>query len=309
MNLDLLRSFREVARTRSFTAAAKNLFLTQPAVSQQVKALETEVGERLLDRSGREVKPTPAGEALLEAADRVFALLDDAVKRAKETRTSDTGTVTVACGDTVALYLLPPVLAEFRERFPKAEVAVRNLNSKGILELVLAGGADVGVATAPPRLDPALESATLLEERLLLALPPGHARAATGVESLADLAGEPAVLLARPSVTRSAIDKGLRDAGVELRTAMESGNLEVVKAYVARGFGLTFLPEMAVTDEDRRRLAVHAVPGSFPKRRLVVVRRRDGWRTRLSLEFTALLAKHVRPRRSAPKQGAEAGPA
>src|SRR5688572_20028381 len=125
MELHLLRSFREVARERSFTAAAKNLVLTQPAVSQQVKALEEELGERLFDRSGREVRLTPAGETLLEAAERVFATVDDAVRRIREARTSDEGRVTLACGDTVTLYLLPPVLEAFRERFPKAEVSLR----------------------------------------------------------------------------------------------------------------------------------------------------------------------------------------
>src|SRR5262245_41075012 len=125
MELHLLRSFREVARERSFTAAAKNLVLTQPAVSQQVKALEDELGERLFDRTGRDVRLTPAGEVLLEAAERVFSLVDDATRRIREARTSDEGTVTLACGDTVTLYLLPPVLGEFRRRFPKADVSVR----------------------------------------------------------------------------------------------------------------------------------------------------------------------------------------
>ena len=302
MDLHLLRSFREVARERSFTAAAKNLLLTQPAVSQQVKALEKEVGERLLDRDGRTVTPTPAGLVLLEAADRVFALLDDARKRVKETRDADVGTVTIACGDTVALYLLPPVLSEFRARFPKADVAVRNHASREIVALLLEGGADLGVATAPAHLDPALESAPLLEERLLLALPPRHPKAATGPASLEELNGEPAVLLAKPSVTRAVIDRGLRDAGVELVPAMESGNLEVVKAYVARGIGLSFLPEMAVTEEDRRRMAVHPVPGPFPRRRLVVLRRGDRFRTRLARELTELLAAHVRAARKGKRE-------
>jgi len=304
MDLHLLRSFREVARERSFTAAAKNLLLTQPAVSQQVKALETEIGERLLDRSGREVRPTKAGEVLLEAADRVFALLDDAVRRVKETRATEEGAVTLACGDTVALYLLPPALADFRARFPKAEVVVRNHHSREIVELVLSGGADLGVVTAPPHLDPALESATLLEERLVLALPPGHARAEKGIERLSEIEGEPAVMLAKPSVTRSVVERGLRAAGTTVSTVFESGNLEVVKAYVARGFGLSFLPQMAVTTEDRARFSVHAIPGDFPRRRLVVLRRRDRFRTRLAKELTAALARHARVSRAKRAGGA-----
>jgi DNA-binding transcriptional LysR family regulator len=207
--------------------------------------------------------------------------------------------VVLACGDTVALYLLPPVLTEFRRRFPKAEVTIRNHGSRRILEFLLTDPIDLAVATAPPHLDPALESAPLLEETLVVVLPPEHALARKAVPTLSDLEGEDAVLLAKPSVTRSVIERGLRAAGVRLVTAMESGNLEVVKAYVARGFGLTILPAMAVTDDDRRRMSVHPLPASFPKRRLVVLRRRDRFQTRLARELTALLAAHTRPLRRA----------
>ena len=299
MELHHLRSFREVVRARSFTAAAKRLFLTQPGVSQQVKALETEVGERLLVRTGKDVRPTPAGEVLLEAAERALSLLDDAVRRVREARESGQGTVVVACGDTVALYLLPPVLEEFRARFPKADVSVRNHGTREILDLVLAGDADLGVATEPDEIDPALESAPLLEEDLVLALPLSHRLAASGATALADLEGESAVLLARTAVTRARIDAGLAAAKVRLVPVMESGNLEVVKAYVARGFGLSILPAMAVTEEDRRRMAVHPLPGSFPRRRLVVLRRRDRWRSALAKELTGLLAAHTRAHRPA----------
>jgi DNA-binding transcriptional LysR family regulator len=299
MELHLLRSFREVARERSFTAAAKNLVLTQPAVSQQVKSLEDELGERLFDRSGRDVRLTPAGEVLLEATERVFALVDDATRRIRETRTSEEGRVTLACGDTVTLYLLPPVLGEFRRRFPKAEVSVRNHASREVLDLVLSGAADLGLATAPPHLDAALEAAPLLDESLVLVLPPDHPLAGKTSVSLSDVDGEPAVLIAKPAVTRSILDRGLREAGVRLVPVMESGNFEVVKAYVARGFGVSVLPAMAVTDGDRPPLSVKPLPGSFPKRRLVVIRRRDRFQTRLSRELTSLLPAPARATRRA----------
>jgi DNA-binding transcriptional LysR family regulator len=255
------------------------------------------LGERLFDRTGRDVRLTPAGEILLEAAERMFRTADDAARRIREARTSDAGTVVLACGDTVALYLLPPVLTAFRKAFPKAEVTVRNHGSRRILELLLTEPIDLAVATAPPHLDPAFESAPLLDEALVLVLPLDHRLAKRGPSSAADLGGESAVLLAKPSVTRSVIERGLRAAGVALVTSMESGNLEVVKAYVAHGFGLSILPAMAVTDDDRGRLAVHPLPAGFPKRRLVVLRRKDRFQTRLARELTALLATHTRPLR------------
>jgi DNA-binding transcriptional LysR family regulator len=304
MELHLLRSFREVARERSFTAAAKNLVLTQPAVSQQVKALEDELGERLFDRTGRDVRLTAPGEVLLEATERVFALVDDATRRIREARTSDEGRVTLACGDTVTLYLLPPVLGEFRRRFPKAEVSVRNHASREVLDLVLSGAADLGVATAPPHLDAALEAAPLLDETFVLVLPPAHPLSTKASVSPSDVDGEPAVLIAKPAVTRSILDRGLREAGVRLVPVMESGNFEVVKAYVARGFGVSVLPAMAVTDADRGTLSVKPLPASFPKRRLVVIRRKDRFQTRLGRELTTLLAEHTRGLRRSKRSGA-----
>jgi DNA-binding transcriptional LysR family regulator len=290
MELHHLRTFREVVRERSFTAAAKNLLLTQPAVSQQVKALETELGERLLHRDGRDVQPTEAGRTLLAAAEKVLAVVEDATRRIRETRTSEAGRLTLACGDTVALYLLPPTLSEFLRRFPKAEVAVQNAGSKAILDLVLAGEADLGVVTAPAALDPMLEKATLLEERLVLAVPKSHALAKRAHAEPRDVSGEDAVLLARPSVTRGLVDRGLRAAEATLRPVMESGNLEVVKEYVARGFGISILPALAVSAADRERFAVLDLPASFPRRRLLVVRRKDRFHSRLAREFTRLLA-------------------
>lgn len=297
MELHHLRTFREVVRERSFTAAARRLFLTQPAVSQQVKALETEIGERLLDRSGRDVRPTEAGALLFETAEKVLRELDDASDRIREARDQGEGSVVVACGDTIALYLLPPVLARFRDEFPRADVSVDCAGSPEVLARVLAGDADLGIATEPKELDPALESGTLLEEDLVLALPPEHRLAASGPAALSDLQGENAVLLARPASTRAVIDAGLAAADVTLVTRLESGNFEVVKAYVARGFGLSILPALAVTDEDRKRFAVHALPRSFPRRRLVVVRRRDRFRGKPVQRLTVILAEHSRAAR------------
>jgi DNA-binding transcriptional LysR family regulator len=297
MELHHLRTFREVVRERGFTAAARKLFLTQPAVSQQIKALETEVGERLLERSGRDVRPTEAGLLLLETADRVLRELDDAATRIRENRDDGGGSVVIACPDTIALHLLPSVLERFRAEFPKSGVTVRCHGSPEVVGLVLAGDADLGIATERRDLDPVLESARLLEEELVLAVPTSHRLAAKGPTSLADLANETAVLLAPPASTRAVIDEGLARAGISLVRVLESGNLEVVKAYVARGLGISILPALAVTPDDHRRFVVHSLPDPMPRRRLVVLRRKDRFRSRLVKRMTAILAEETEPKR------------
>ena len=120
MEIRQLKSFREVVREGSFTAAAKVLHMTQPAISLHIKALEEELGARLLDRDGRGVRLTPAGDALLASADAALAHLEEAARHIAEIQAPERGTVLLACGDTVVLHLLPPVLTKFRRLHPKA---------------------------------------------------------------------------------------------------------------------------------------------------------------------------------------------
>jgi DNA-binding transcriptional LysR family regulator len=298
MELRQLQSFREVVREGSFTAAARRLRLTQPAISLHVKALEDELGSRLLERDGRGVRLTDAGALLLETADGVLSALEDAARRIRESSAPERGAVVVACGDTVALRLLPPVLAEFRRLHPRAELSIRNLGSQAILDLVLRREADVGIVARPPWLDPALWARTILVEPMLLATPRKHALALEeGDErpvTAKALDGQPAVLLARPSETRSLIDRGLRALGASVSVVMESGNLEVVKAYVADGMGVSVLPAMAVAPADRKRLALRPMPAGFPERRIALVRRKDRAPSPLAMDLLRILSAHFR---------------
>lgn len=304
MELRQLESFREVVRQGSFTAAARALHRTQPAISQHVKALEDEVGARLLDRDGRGVRLTPAGSMLLEAAELALGATQEGLRRIRESLAPERGQLVLACGDTVALHVLPPVVRGFRQQHPQAEIVVKNHGSREILELVLAREADLGIVTRPPALDPALWARTLLTDPLRLVLPKGHPLAAGPVELLA-LAGQPAVLLARTTETRGLIERALGSAGVALDVVLESGNLEVVKAYAADGLGLSIVPEMALTPADRARLHVLPLPASFPPRRLAVVRRQDRAPGLLATSLLRLLAEHLRPVPEAERTAAE----
>jgi DNA-binding transcriptional LysR family regulator len=297
MEIRQLESFREVVREGSFTGAARKLRMTQPAVSLHVKALEDELGVRLLERDGRGVRLTEAGATLLRTADDALAALEDVRRRIREAAAPDRGRVVIACGDTVALHLLPPVLSEFRRLRPLAEVSIKNHGSQQVLDLVLRREADVGIVTRPPWLDPALWARTIWTEPLLLATPRTHPLAGgddARPPAAAELDRQAAVLLAKPAETRALVDRALRSLGISVDVVMESGNLEVVKAYVAGGLGLSFLPAMAVTARDRQRMAVRPLPKGFPERRLALVRRRDREPTPLAVDLLRLLAQHFR---------------
>jgi DNA-binding transcriptional LysR family regulator len=293
MELRQLEAFREVVRQGSFTAAARALHMTQPGISQRIKELEDEVGARLLDRDGRGVRLTEPGRILLEAAEVALGAAHESVRRIRESQAPERGRLVLACGDTVALHLLPPVIRAFRAQHPQAEIAVRNSGSREILDLVLRRQADLGIVTRPAWLDPSLWVRTLFTEPLRLALPRGH-RLAAGVPDLAVLQDEPAVLLARTTETRALVERGLDDAGLHLKVVLESSNLEVVKAYVAGGLGLSFVPEMAITEADRKRMAVLPLPDAFPSRRIAVVRRKDRIPGLLATDLLKLLAEEFR---------------
>jgi DNA-binding transcriptional LysR family regulator len=293
MELRQLETFREIVRQGSFTAAARTLHMTQPAVSAHVKALEVELKARLLDRDGKGVRLTPAGKLVLEAAETALGAVTEVSRRVRESLAPERGRVVLACGDTVALHLLPPVITAFRAAHPQAEVAVQNHGSRAILELVLKREADLGIVTRPPWLDAALWARTLVSDPFVLVVPRGHALEG-GVKSLHDLDGQTAVLLGRSTETRGLIDRGLESAGAHLGVALESLNLEVVKAYVASGLGLSILPAMAVTEVDRLRLAVLPLPEGLPPRRITVVRRKDRVPGLLATTLLTLLAKHFR---------------
>ncbi len=294
MEMRQLLSFRTVVTEGSFTAAAKVLRMTQPAVSLHIKSLEKETGCRLMERDARGVRLTPAGKILLEAAEVALGATEDATRRIREMASPERGTLTLACGDTVALSLLPPVLGQFRRVRPLAEVVIHNHGSRRILELVLRREADLGIVTRPPWLDAALWARTLFLEDFFLALPLDHPLASAERAAPASLDREPAVFLARPSETRALIDRGLADAGVRPSIVMESGNLEVVKAYVADGLGFSILPQMAVRLDDHGRMRIRRFDGSFPQRPIAVVRRKDRLPSLLAGDLLRILAHRYR---------------
>ena len=148
MDLQQLRTFRTVARRRSFTRAAQELHLSQPAVSRQVEALEASLGASLFSRQGRRVALTEAGRRLLDYAERILELVARAERALAELHQLEAGRLTVAASTTPGGYLRPPVLAAFQERHPGLEARLTVHPSAEVEQLVLSGQADLGVAAA-----------------------------------------------------------------------------------------------------------------------------------------------------------------
>jgi len=290
VDLESLRSFYHVARERSFSRAAKTLHVSQPAVSVRIKSLEQELNERLFDRARRGVALTEAGSVLFRSAEKIFSDVEEARARLRELRETGAGRVRLGCSDTVSLYLLPPALKRFRRKFPAAELLIRNDHSAGILDLLMRGELDFGIVTRPPSIDHRLEAREILTEPFVAVCPKDDPLLRRGQASLQAFDGRPMVALERGTVTRDAIDRALRAAGIRPRVVLETGNVEVQKLYAAMGFGCAVLPLCAVTDADRRRLAVLPIRREELERSIIAVVPRDRYVPRAAQALLEMVA-------------------
>lgn len=255
MRLSDLETLAAAVREGSLSAAARRLFLTQPAVSARLKRLEREVGEPLLRRSGQGVAPTAAGRRLCERAE---TLLEE-VRRLREEVAGDaplTGPLAIGATDLVSIYHLPPILRRFRRCHPKCELALRVEGTAPLVALLGSGEVELALGTLPIT-DPEIEARPLFRDELVVVAPPGHPRAGRAGVRPEDLAAETWISHKPESVTRRLVEGFFATHGVRLRVAMEISSPEAIKKLVAARLGIAPLPWCAVRREVREgRLAV-----------------------------------------------------
>ncbi len=248
---DRLKVFDAVVRHGGFSSAARALGLTQSTVSQAIAALEADTGDALFDRGARQVTLTEAGRALRGHAAAVLQALDEARAALERQRDVIGGPLVVGTSDTLATWVLPPVLAELRRLHPAIELRLDNRPSPAIAEAVAAHQLDLGVVSLP--LPPgvsagvrALKQLPLQPQRDVVAVPKGHPLARRAKVRAADLAEHALVLLDRTTASRAWLDAQFAAAGVQPRVVMEMSSVEVLKRLAALGFGATVIPEVAL---------------------------------------------------------------
>lgn len=248
MQLQNLRTFYEVATTRSFTRAAERLYLSQPAVTQQIRALESELGFALLERVGRRVRLTPGGEALLPYALRLLALFEEGCNAAREAVGRAVQTLRLGAGDTVATYVLPDLIREFNARRPEAALKLVVGNSDRLLEAVLQNEVELAIwARQEPH--PLLLQRVFRRVPLVAVLQPADPLAARPVIWARELQGRRLLLRGQASAIRRFIDNLLQRAGLETNDVVEMDHLEAIKRTVEAGYGATVAPAFAVSRE------------------------------------------------------------
>jgi DNA-binding transcriptional LysR family regulator len=243
-----LRAFVAVARARNFSRAAEELGKTQPSISQAVAALEREVGQPLFVREGRSTHLTAAGKLLLAHADAIFAEMERALAAMEGLGELRRGELVVGTSDTLACYLLPPVFAAFRRRYPGVELRLDNRPSPATAARVAERAVDVGLVTAPLAGDPRLAFEALVPYEDVVICPPGHALAGRKVR-LEELVAHPLLLLDRTTGARAALDAAFARARVAPRVTMEMSSVEVLKRLVELGFGVSVVPAVALERE------------------------------------------------------------
>lgn len=266
MELFQLRSFLRVVEAGSITRAAERLYLTQPAVTQHVRALERELGVPLFDRTRRGVALTQAGQVLYQYAHQCMALLEECRQVISDLEAGRGGRFVLGAGVTTSIFHLPRWLRRLREEYPGIEVVVRTGRSAQVAALALDREIDLGLVTSPVQ-HPDLRVVGLYEEEISLVTPHHHPLANRLIQP-EELAETPLILFPKGTGFRDYLDRVLASAGILPWVKMESDSVEAIKSFVAIGLGVSFLPEAAVaTEKDSGELARARIAGLPPLKR------------------------------------------
>ena len=248
MEIRQLKTFRSLATTLSFTRTALLLDYAQSSVTAQVQALEEELGVLLLDRMGRRVALTEAGQRLVGYADKIIELSEEA-HTALSSSQQPTGTITLSAPETLCTYRLPGVLSRFRACYPQVRLIFRPYPVDEFQRGVADGKLDLAFLLDEPIQSTSMQVESLIEEEIVVVAPADHPLALAGPISPADLEGEAFLLTEAACSYRNLFRRRLALAGVGLTTSLDFNSVEAIKQCVIAGMGITVLPAVAVTNE------------------------------------------------------------
>jgi DNA-binding transcriptional LysR family regulator len=295
MDTRQLQAFCAVVQKKSFSQAADQLGVTQPAVSLQVRALEDRVGQTLLDRSGRRVEPTEAGRRLYRSAQRMLALEEQLLDEVAPDDGPIGGTLAIGASTGPGAHLVPLLLCEFQALNSDLHVALSIWDTQTVIDKVADRQLELGVVGALRR-HRSLEFEPLVRDEIVLAVPRGHS-AAGGTITVEQLREETLIVMQEGAGVRQVVEEELRRAGLRLRGVepkLELGLQESVKSAVSAGYGVSFISRTAIEGElAAGRLAAAQVEGVEPARQIYIVRARGRTSTRAAEAFLAFVKERV----------------
>lgn len=281
MDFNWLTTFLEVSRQRSFSKAGKKLQLTQPSISAQIRALESFLGHRLLNRGGGKVTLTAAGRVFQPFAEQSLAQLRHIQLTLADSERMPRGTLTVSANDSTALYVLPLLISRFKKQYPRVSLSIVRAERSKTLELVLEREVDFGIVSLPVK-DPRLDVEVIHQDKLILVVPSGHPLTEFKKVTLPELARY-GFLLPNKGRRREALDALFEQHRVPVRIVMELDSSELLKRLILAGLGIGFLPRSNVMAElQQGTLHTVDVEGLNTSRDLGLISRRDALMTRAS---------------------------
>ncbi|KAF1007665.1 MAG: HTH-type transcriptional activator CmpR [Luteibacter sp.] len=272
--LKQLRAFVYIARLGSLSRAAEALFLSQPSVSLQLKALERELGATLLERTRRRITLTDAGEALYEMARPLVEGFED-LDREFRTRVqgAKAGKLTIAAGSSTIQYLLPELVKTYRERYPGVHLALSNVTNRDGLALLRSDEVDIAVGSMID-VPHDIAWAPVYHYDPMLIMPPDHPLAEKTDIRLEDIAPYGLILPPKRLTTYRLVDMVFQQSHVPYTVAIEVGGWDVIKQYVAMGLGVSIVTGICLTEADHERLVVRNMRQYLPQRSYGVVMRK-----------------------------------
>ncbi len=286
MDLGELNVFLTVAAERSFSRAAERLHRTQPAVSQAIRRLETELDERLFDRTSKGGRLTEAGELLLDYAQRLTTLKGEAERAVRELQELRRGRVSIGANEG-AVHTLLPAIERFRADHPNAQVEVRRVSARLITEQVLNRALDFGVLTFPPR-ERGLRSLPLGDDELVMLMPPSHPLAGRKQITMAEFGRQTVIAHNEASPARERVLRLYEQRHTNINIQIGLPSLDGIKRAVEMGLGVALLPARCAREEIARgQLLAARVPQLRLPRQVRLVYRRSGEQTHAAAAFLA----------------------
>jgi LysR family cys regulon transcriptional activator len=294
MKLQQLRCLTEVARRGlNVSEAAEALHTSQPGVSKQIRALEDELGVEVFVRHGKRlVSVTEPGKAVVAIAERILAEAQNLRRAGEEFANDQLGTLTIAATHTQARYALPKAVAAFKRRYPKVELHIHQGNPTQIREQVLAGEADMGVATEMLAV-PELITLPVYQWNRCVVVPPKHPLLKESPLTLERLAEYPIVTYDFAFANRSLVQKAFESRGLTPHVVLSAQDSDVIKTYVELGLGIGILAKMAF--DAKRDVLLRAIDAShlFESSTTRLGIKRGAYLRRYAYDFIELFAPHL----------------
>jgi DNA-binding transcriptional LysR family regulator len=246
MDTASLKTFMSIADSGSFTTAAEQLYLTQPAISKRIQALESELGARLFDRVGRQTLMTPAGEIFYKRAQIILQQLEDSLREIDNLSGEVAGTLHIGTSHHIGLHHLPPILKRLNQQYPELTLDIHFMDSEAAYREVHSGNLELGIITIPSTPEQELNSRIIWQDQLDFVVGKNHALAVERSHTIAmtpkKLSQYDAILPAKNTYTRHILEAAFEKLGYKINTTLSTNYLETIKMLVSVGLGWSILP-------------------------------------------------------------------